>query len=184
MADERLNPAQWEDLSAWLDGQLPPAEAERVERLVADAPAWQRAARQLRAAEAALEAYQAPTPAADLPERILRGVAAAERRRRRWVWAGRVAAPLAAAAAILLAVLLWYPAQTTTPAEPGSPPALAAGEGPALPGQQKVDQVLQGIRQEDRFVVENLDFFEDYDVVANFEVLQAIDRLEGRRQVR
>jgi hypothetical protein len=68
----------------------------------------------------------------------------------------RYAAPLAAAAAVVLAVVLWHnkPDPTST--------------GPLVAVTQVDDEV----------VVENLDFFKDFQVVDNYQTLQAIDDLE------
>jgi len=60
-----------ERLSAWMDGELPPADAEAVARLVETDAAWSQAHRQLRSLDQTLGLWNVPTPPADLAERVL-----------------------------------------------------------------------------------------------------------------
>ncbi len=39
---------------------------------------------------------------------------------------------------------------------------------------------LKDVPAQDRFIVENLDFFENYKILENYESLEAIDRLESQ----
>lgn len=110
-----LSQSDMERLSAWIDGELSPAEAETVARRVETDATWTRAYRQLQALDSALDAWEAPAPPADLVSRIV------TRSRRkpdpvvlrvgRWI--------LSAAAVILIAagVLLHF-SQRNTPANP------------------------------------------------------------------
>jgi len=102
-------------LSAYFDGELPPAEAARVERLIADDPAWATALAELQSLDVALDAYECPAMPRELPSRI---VAARRAERSVWVRVLRLAAPLAAAAVIVLAMTLagpWRNSHTATP---------------------------------------------------------------------
>lgn len=73
--------------------------------------------------------------------------------------------PLAAAAAVVIVALLSYVAYTFTPGQSREPASL-------------VTQAPDSPRVDDSFIVENLDFISTYDVVINFETLQAIEKIE------
>ena len=75
---DRLGHSDRDDLSAYLDGELPAGRAAEVQRLIREDPAWRRAHREMTALDAALDSFAAPAPAADLADRILAGVAASE----------------------------------------------------------------------------------------------------------
>ncbi|KKK54887.1 hypothetical protein LCGC14_3080160, partial [marine sediment metagenome] len=108
-------------------------------------------------------------PGAGLADRIIR----AARRRRLTRRVARVLAPLAAAAAVVAAVYL-------ISLEPQAPaPTGVAGV---------IDRTLQDVPQNDRFLVQNLPMFQNYDEVVSFEqvralvdeeTLSALDELEG-----
>lgn len=155
--NRRLSQSDCDDLSAYWDGELSPRRAEQVDALLRVDPAWQDAHRQLQATDRALAAWSSPPCPQDLAGRIL-----AQRRRParpaglrvlRWL----VPLEAAAAAAIILAAVLLHP------------PAPVSGPDPAPAAQVAED-----------FAAKNLDFFQDYDVVANFETLQAIEELESQ----
>ena len=69
-----LRQSDFEDLSAWLDGELPPGRAAEVQRMVHEDPLWRRAERELRGLHEALDSYAAPAPAPGLAGRILAGI--------------------------------------------------------------------------------------------------------------
>ena len=152
MTETQLEPMDFEDLSAYFDGELPPQRRARIESMLRTDPAWRKAHEQIKAIDSALEACRAPAAPAGLAERIRREVRRAGRplvtRFEKWL-----AAASAAAAAIILALMLLH-----GPAAPPSP-------------QQTVEY----------FARENLDFFQDYNVVADFETLEAIDEQIARR---
>lgn len=129
----KLNEQQLEQLSAWMDGELEPAEAQRVQRLVADEPAWAEEHARLLALDRRLDAWAAPAPRDALAGQI---VAAAHRSRRRLVLV-RWLTPAAAAAAIVLAVVLLHAGPTNQPSQPAAQatPSIAdfAKAAPALP---------------------------------------------------
>jgi len=136
-------------LSAYLDGELDRAQTERIERRLQEDPALAEAYRQLRAVEAALELWEPPGPPEDLAERIIRR--AGRLGRPLVLRVAKWLVPLTAAAAIMfVAVVINRPRP-----QPVAPNAV------------------------EEFTTNNLDFFREYDVVANFDTLQAIDELES-----
>ncbi len=70
----QLGQSDFEDLSAWLDGELPAERAAQVERLVHDDPVWRHAEQKLRVLHEAMDGYAAPAPAPGLARRILAGI--------------------------------------------------------------------------------------------------------------
>jgi len=66
-----LSPLDQERLSAWMDGELSPAEAQAVARLVETDPDWTEAHRQLQSLNRVLEVWDVPAPAEDLADRVL-----------------------------------------------------------------------------------------------------------------
>ncbi len=168
MSAERLGQSDFEDLSAFVDGELPDDTARRVERLVVDDPAWREARRQLQAVDEMLDLWRAPAPPADLARRISRQVRLSGHRSPVWVRVVRIAAPLAAAAAVLLAVMLTRAPQTSQPE--GRNVAVQAQPLPKVPAG---DSLVA-----DALAADNLDFFQDYDVLSDYETLEALDRLE------
>jgi anti-sigma factor RsiW len=74
----KLGQADLDDLSAFLDGELPPGRAAEVARLIGEDEAWRDACAQLRAVQAALDAWTVPGAPEGLAERVLAGVGAAE----------------------------------------------------------------------------------------------------------
>ncbi len=160
MADE-LRQVDFEDLSAWCDGELDAERAAEIKARVAADPVWKHAHEQLLTLNRALDAWTIPPCEQGLDERIVAHVHAAPRPRTlvfRLVTAG-------VAAAILIAVVLTH--------EPGP---VSPGRGYRASGE--IVRVLDSVPRKDWFVVENLDFFEDYEVVTNYETLEALDRLE------
>ena len=167
-----LKRSEFEDLSAWYDGELAGQRKGRVENLVATDALWGREYERLSRLDGLLDCCTIPADRraatgpvdADLAERIIRNVRGAVRPRPllvRMLAAG--GAGLAAAAAILVVVLL---------AEPAGPPE----HKPAA----VVASRLKDVAAEDRFIVENLEFFENLHVLSNYESLEAIDRLESQ----
>ncbi len=100
-AHRPLSPAAWEQLSAYVDGALPPEEQRAVEARLASDPAWQAAWAELRALKTGLAHLPPPRRPRDFtlaPEEVRPRV-----RGWRWPWAW---AGLAAAAVGLLAWLV------------------------------------------------------------------------------
>lgn len=162
-----LTQSEFEELSAYLDGELDSQAADRAARRIELEPAWAQAFARLRAVDAALDGYSVPAPSGDLAERICANVRQAQATKARIV---RWLAPLAAAAAIVLAVLAYQSLKSMS--SPSAPSPVAVDP------QQPIDEALAGLDQPDRFAVENMDFFRDYEVLENYDTLQAIDKLE------
>jgi len=133
-----------QDLSAWMDGELPPDQARFLERRLAADPALRaRWSRWLWAAECLRG--QVALPADGLPEAVAAALAGdvAPAGGRRWRWVAGIAA------AVLAAVLL--PNLLATGESPGMPsPGLAGPERPVtapvlpLPGETAVSPVPGG----------------------------------------
>lgn len=105
-----LTEHEFAELSAWHDGELPPAQAEDVARKVKHDQAWTEANRHIERLDATLAGWPAPAVPGDLAERICEAARRGPQEHRmlrlvRWL------SPLAAAAAIVLAVtFLHHPA--------------------------------------------------------------------------
>ena len=171
----QLKQFELEDLSVWFDGELAKKRKDEVDRLVATDPAWKQEYERLILLDELLDSCSIPADRtapmiaaeADLAERIIRNVRRTVRSRRLVIRLAAAAVPAAAiAAAILVAILLVERVVVGLP-------------GP-VPGAEVVAKALDSVPAEDRFVVENLEFFEDYDVLENYESLEAIDRLESK----
>ncbi len=158
----RLEQREIEDLSAWLDGELAPQEAHRLEQAVAGDAALAEARRELQKLDELLEAYTVPAPADDLADRVASGVRRARRqavviRLARWL------VPAAAAAAVIIAAVLMNLAGTGEP--PSGTPAPIVKAPTPVPSPAPVAAAA-------------VSFFENYDVLVNMDTLEAIDRIE------
>ncbi|MBS3820470.1 MAG: hypothetical protein GVY16_03775 [Planctomycetes bacterium] len=144
-----LTQSEWDDLSAWIDGELPDVRADEVAARVADDSAWQQAHRQLQDLDAALDAWEAPAPQVDLAERII----AEARTQRQPAKIIRLAIPLTAAAAaiVLIAVGVATLEQTTGPETTPDKPIAA---GPPAAAKPPVDETIP-----ETFVVQGVDVF-------------------------
>lgn len=170
----QLKQFELEDLSVWFDGELAKKRKDEVDRLVATDPAWKQDYERLILLDELLDSCSIPADRtapmiaaeADLAERIIRNVRRTVRSRRLVIRIAAAAGAAAIAAAILMAILLVERVVVGLP-------------GP-VPGAEVVAKALDSVPAEDRFVVENLEFFEDYDVLENYESLEAIDRLESK----
>lgn len=159
MSESKLKPTELEQISAFLDGELPETQARQVAEMIERDPAWAAAANEFSRLDVLLEAWPTPRLAGDLTTSIL---SATRRKRPHPAWVQWMA-PLAAAAAIVVAVTLFRPAPTAP--------------GPKV-ADSTMQRTLEAVPQEDRFVVENLDVFEDYDVLVQYETLEALAALE------
>jgi anti-sigma factor RsiW len=142
-----------EDLSAWIDGELPAGRAAEVAAHVAACAACGAQVAALRRADDALRAIPLRELPPDALTKVLRRSARgrAPASRRRWLgWAG-AAAGASAAAAALVAWFLVRPG----PIDSASP--------------------------EDLAVASDLDTVEDLEVIANLDVLEAYVAQEGDR---
>jgi hypothetical protein len=100
----QLTQSDWDDLSAYFDGELTGEAADRIARLIETDPAWQRAHASLRTLDAKLDAWTAPAPPADLARRTRQAIAQHGRTLtlRRWL------IPAAAAAVVLIVASLHF----------------------------------------------------------------------------
>ncbi|MFB3893997.1 MAG: anti-sigma factor [Phycisphaerae bacterium] len=164
---KQLRQSDLDDLSAFIDGELPDERTAEVRRLVDVDEAWQAAWRDMTAVDAAMDAYDSPAAPPDLAARIAANVAKAAPARSRLVfW---FAAPLAAAAAIVLAVLAYHSIATQ------------AGIGGTTIGQvtpMPTPPPVNTNKEVDQFASENFDFVKELDVLNNFETIKAIDKIE------
>lgn len=144
-----------EALSAWMDGELPADQSQRVAGLVRQDPRWRAAHQDFLAVDAALDRLQTPAPGGELTDRICR----AARRRRPVARAARLLAPLAAAAAVVIAVWLG-----STPPGPVSPNAL---EGIFA-------EALADVPEEDHLMVEQMPMFQNYADIVSYEQVRSI----------
>jgi anti-sigma factor RsiW len=171
MMNAKLTERELADLSAWMDGELTGPAADEVTRRLADDPRWQQAHAELQALNALLDSWAAPAPPEGLAQRII-GQAAVWRRTyrsSRWRWL----VPAAAAAAVLVATIVYR----------------AAGPVKQTPAPQVVDRLILDLPDRDQFVVENLEFFQNYqtcgvladnEALLTPETLEAIDALESK----
>ena len=178
VAAMEVSAADMERLSAWADGELTGPPAAEVERLVAEHPAWRGARRDLEAVDQALDAWQAPAAPEGLADRVLAHVRRASRSRQvlRVVgWLG----PAAAAAAVLLIVMTWSGGTRQVAPQP-SP---IAAERVELENSKAYQSVPKAERAAiDEMIIMHLELFKNYEVVQDFDTLQAIERLENERK--
>jgi anti-sigma factor RsiW len=165
--DEPLKQSDRDELSAYLDGELSAEQAEQVRRRAEVEPAWREALERLHAVDALLDAWQPPAAPPELAERIVR--LAGRPRRRVLTWRRVLAGAAAAAAVVALAIGLGR--QTLRPVP----------QREELAGQIESPEAPMDREELDEFAVENLGFFKDYDVLTDFETLEAIERVERSR---
>lgn len=166
MLPRTLNEQEFDDLSAFRDGELSPARRAEIETLLAGDPAWQAAGAELANLDALLDRCPAPPPADPaMASRILQKVRAA--RPGLILRLVRYAAPVAAAAGILVGIAVWKNLTLT----------------PEQAQLRQDNRVLNSVKEDDRIIVENLDFFRDYEVVANYETLEALDQVEATEDI-
>ncbi|MFW6061622.1 MAG: anti-sigma factor family protein [Planctomycetota bacterium] len=184
--DHPLRQQDFETLSAWVDDELPEAEARRVERLLATDPAWQQARDELESLDEVLDAWQAPAPRGDLAERIIarsRQQTKPPQTPRRVIRWAKWAVPAAAAAAVLIVALAgpWRNGGHATAPEDSQTVTdrrTDQQDPPEAANPQAGKVSPEGV---ETIAAENVDFFRRYDVVANMETLEAIEELEQER---
>ncbi len=102
--NNELKQSDFEDLSAWMDGELDVEQAERVARQVESDPVWAEAYRELLALDEMMDVWESPTVPAELTARILANAkdrpGAKVLRFARWVL------PAVAAAVFIIAITL------------------------------------------------------------------------------
>ena len=164
MSERKLSQADLEQIGAYLDDELDRAQRQRTAERIGTDPAWAAALAEQEALAGMLDRWPAPTLRRDLTV----GVKARLRRKRRpAIWL-RAAAPLAAEAAIVVAVCLFHALTPST--TPTGPIALQP-----TPADAPIDAMIADLPTADRFVVENLDVWADYDVLTHFATLEALE---------
>ena len=169
----KLRQSDFDDLSAWFDGELDADRAGEVANLVLTDPLWRRTHAELVMLAGALDACDVPSAPSDLADSI---IARVRRSGRRSLSARivRIAVPVAAAASVIIAVtFLATRPQQQSPG--GSPPA---DRQIARPAADMSGEPLTTAEQ-DKYIAKNLHFFRNYDVLMNYETLEAIERLEA-----
>lgn len=157
-----LRQEEYELLGAWMDGELDADQARAVAQRVAQEAVWQAAHEEMLAVNAALDRLPAPA-APDLTQRILARTMQ-ERRAVRWSWpVGAAAAAACAAFALCLALS----------GGQGRVPQVNVGQ-PIANLQQQVDTIMRDVPAEDRFIVENLPLFRNYDQVSAYSSVSAL----------
>lgn len=175
-----LTESEIEDLSAYLDGELPAERAEAIDRGFQADPAWRETRREFEEVDRLLDCYTVPPTSAELTGRIKSAVQKHARRRQALRSVGWLA-PVAAAAAIIVIGLAvfssdWLARPQTDIADGGGTtivkPELAQSTAfKAVPVEQR-----PALQEE---IIRNLTFFSDYEVVADFETLQAIEQIDS-----
>jgi anti-sigma factor RsiW len=165
-----LSQADLDELSAYLDGELDVDAAARVAALLATDDAWAQARADLQALSEAMDAYDVPPVPAGLADRIC----AAARPTSPVIRLVKWLAPVAAAAGVVLAVMAW---QNTNKPQVPNDGGMASVGGKLI---QQANEAEGDMPEQDRLAVEGMNIFKNYEVLDNFETLQAIDRLESQ----
>lgn len=165
MSQNKLKQSDYDDLSAYVDGELHSARHAEVERLVRTDLAWQGEMEKIRKLNEVMGALEVPAPADDLPERIISNVHQ-RIHAKHWAWAMRLGASIgvaAAAAVVIVAIIL-----TNKTTNVSTTPSLVP-EAPTA---------SQTAGQNDKQIIETLDFYRDFEILENYETIEAIERLE------
>ncbi len=173
-----------EQLLAWMDGELPPDQAERVARLVEQNDDWRASFEQFQAVDRAAEMLAGTvSPPRDLPDRIIHAVY----RRSRVMSVVRIAVPVAAAACIVVA--LWIGAVFSHRPVKQTPTAFTKNSLHAIVKiEKRIDTILRDVKPEDRFIVQNLTLFKEYPRIVEYrkvaelvdaDTLSALESMEG-----
>jgi hypothetical protein len=160
----KLTEAENELISAFIDGELDGEMAARVARRIEHDPAWAYQARCLERVDEALDALTVEPVGPEFVRKLKRRL---HRRKPstylKWV------APLASAACIALVAYL-----SMLVGGSGDPNGFGMLAGDA----GKIGKVLASVPEKDRFVVENLDWLADYEVLSQFETIEAIEKMD------
>ena len=177
-----MTPVDHDMLSAYFDGELSPAEASRVERLLADEPAWASAFSELQSLDAVLDAVECPAAPRELASRIVAAAKAQPRQERpAWVRVLRLAGPMAAAASVVLAVVLVGPWRTGSDNQVGGPAVVTNGQTDAANHPLALAEVDQLARQELLFFsnMDTIQALADNESLLNAATMDALAALEA-----
>jgi anti-sigma factor RsiW len=176
-----LTAGELENLSAYMDGELPAGAVDEVARSIEADAAWRQTRRDFQDVEGLLDYYAAPPASAGLTGRILSAVRR-HARRRQVLRVARWLAPAAAAAIILVGLAVI-----------GGGDWLGRPQKPAIANKPVIERELAGSKafkavpvdqrpalQEE--IIRHLNFFRDYEVVADLETLEAIEQLDSEDQ--
>jgi len=180
-----LTESEIEDLSAYLDGELPAERAAAINHAFQADPAWREARRQFEQVDRLLDCCTAPAVSAELAGRIVSAVQKRARRRRVLRAVGWVVPAAAAAAIVLIGLAVFSSGWLDRPRTPiaggggqGSDTVIVEPELARSTAFEAVPVEQRPALQEE--IIRNLSFFSDYEVVADFETLQAIEQLDSR----
>ncbi|MEW5738880.1 MAG: zf-HC2 domain-containing protein [Myxococcota bacterium] len=148
------------DLTAYIDGELPPERAKQVEAALAADPKLKALEARLRATVQAVEALPAPQPSAALRRAVFSKLDEPTWRERvlKWLTPPRLVPVGLAVAAAVTAVVLWPPGATVT--EPGF--------------DEDALLVAQNLELADDLDVVGLDSPDDVAVVAQLDELEVM----------
>ena len=165
MSQNRLKQSDYDDLSAYVDGELHSARHAEVERLVRTDLTWQGEMEEIRRLNEVMAALDVPLAADDLPERIISTVHQRVHAKH-WAWAMRLGASIgvAAAAAVVIVAIILTNKTTNVSTTP-----------PLVPVASTTSQITE---QNDKQIIETLDFYRDFEILENYETIEAIERLE------
>lgn len=184
MSGDKLKQYEVDELSAYVEGRCGQRQARRIKQLIRTDPRWAKGYRWLRELDKALDAYTVPAVPEGLSERIIDAARAEERKihtQARWRSVARLAASIATAAAVIFAIMVMELNPPPLPTPSGE--VSKSTSAPPQAGQDKVNEILREVPSNDRFLVENLDFFRHYDVLVNFETIREIERLEEKESI-
>ena len=72
-------------------------------------------------------------------------------------------------------------ANATNSSSAGGGAKVGSANAPSASGlDQSIDRIVRRVPPADRFVVENLDLFQDYDVMLDYPTLEAADQLQSQ----
>ena len=154
-----------DDLSAWLDGELEGERVERLRRAIDEDAELTEARRELCRLDDLLNRLSAPPPREGLAETIIASARQAKRRGpvvRTLRWLG----PVAAAAAVIIGIAL-HRGLRPSPVKP------TGGQPSAQKSPKKHD--ADGS-------IAKASFFADFNLLENYDTLEAIEQLESEGQ--
>jgi len=178
-----LTESEIEDLSAYLDGELQPERIAAVERGLQTDVAWRETQRDFDEVDSLLDCCTVPAASAELTGRIMSAVQKHARRHNALRLASWLVPAAAAAAMLLVGLAVFSSGWLDRPETPiaggdqGTNTAIVEPELAQSAAFQAVPAEQRPALQDE--IIRNLTFFNDYEVVADFETLQAIEQLDS-----